>query len=106
MKLYDWTDAISKLSSEGQCRVCGRSDVKLEAAHTAGRKYDDRKGNSQTTHKVERVATVPLCKSCHMKFDARALDLLPYLDQAEQAYVVFRMGIVRAYERLTGERIG
>ena len=46
-----------------------------------------------------------MCIECHMAYDAHKLDLLPYLNYAEQAKVVADLGIVRAYKRLTGESI-
>lgn len=40
MAKRDWAEAHAKLEAEGKCRVCKRSDVKLEKAHTIGRKHD------------------------------------------------------------------
>jgi hypothetical protein len=45
---------------------------------------------------------VPLCPQHHREYDARTLDLLPYLTLAEQAAAVEHVGIVRALRRLSG----
>jgi len=93
----DWSEARAKVDAEGRCRVCGWGEglVKLEAAHVISRAQggtDDPRG------------IVPLCWECHRAFDARRLDLLPFLMNDEQAYAVSLVGIVSAYRRLTGER--
>jgi hypothetical protein len=54
---------------------------------------------------IDPKGIVPLCVECHMAYDAHKLDLLPYLNYAEQSKVVADLGIVRAYKRLTGESI-
>ena len=90
----DWKDARAKCDAEGGCRVCDRYGV--EAAHTIGRTYDPAGG------KVRALDIVPLCPQHHREYDARTLDLLPYLTLAEQAAAVEHVGIVRALRRLSG----
>jgi hypothetical protein len=92
----NWKKAREKVDLEGECRVCG-SDYIVEAAHSSYVRYDD------TIVNPERI--IPLCKQCHMKYDAHSLDILAYLSYDEQAIVVRDLGIVRAYKRLTGESI-
>lgn len=91
-----WDEARRKVESEGECRNCG-SGYMLEAAHTTYRRYD---GKS-----VDPLRVIPLCKQCHMKYDAHDLDILACLSYDEQALAVKDMGIVRAYKRLTGQSI-
>jgi hypothetical protein len=90
-----WPTALAKTISEGRCRVGPAGcDGPIETAHTIGRKYD--------ADVVDPVDVVPLCRHHHTQYDARRLDLLPYLSHAEQAAAVSHVGIVRAYHRLTG----
>ena len=91
----DWTEARGKVETEARCRVCKRTDRGLEAAHVMGRKYDPRDG------RVEPDDVVPLCRDCHVEFDLRRLDLLPYLTIAEQARAVSHVGIARALRRIS-----
>lgn len=79
--------------------MCGVGDS-LQAAHTVGRTHDPADG------KVRPRDIVPLCPACHMRYDGRALDLLPYLTYDEQAAAVEHLGIIRAMHRLTGSRSG
>lgn len=92
----DWTAARSKVEVEGRCRVCS-SGSGLEAAHLAPRKHDKREGDVLV---VDPDNIVPLCKVCHMAFDAGELELLPYLSHAEQAACVRALGMVSAGKRL------
>lgn len=95
-----WADARAKVEREGRCRVCGSSDF-LQAAHTIGRRYQDIKDGSKVIVKADAV--VPLCQECHEAFDARRLDLLPYLGLWEQLNSVEAAGgIENARKRLTG----
>jgi hypothetical protein len=48
---------------------------------------------------------VPLCRPCHEAFDTVSLDLLPYLTLQEQGYAAQLVGLVEAYQRLTGTRL-
>lgn len=98
--------ARAKVEREGVCRVCGLGgpDV-LDAAHTwdrslGGGGFDD------------PDLIVPLCSAikgglgCHDAYDARQLDLLPYLTLDEQVAMVRAAGgIERARDRATG-RLG
>jgi len=90
----DWRAARAKVDQEGRCRVCGARNG-LQAAHTIGRKYDDRR-----TGVVDPRDIVPLCAHDHAAFDQRRLDLLPYLTLDEQARAVEHVGIERARNRL------
>jgi len=92
----NWKKARAKVDLEGECRVC-QSDYMVEAAHSSYVRFDD--------NVVDPMRIVPLCKECHMKYDAHNLDILAYLSYEEQAIVVNDLGIVRAYKRLTGESI-
>ena len=101
----DWRNAIRKLHAEGRCRVCGATE-NLEAAHTVSRKRQDYevegpRGGSALYVKPESI--VPLCKPHHMEYDARRLDLLPYLFLPEQTWAVeCAGGIAAANKRLSG----
>jgi hypothetical protein len=87
----------AKVEEEGNsCRVCAR--MPADAAHLASRARV-KPGPAEDPRNC-----VPLCRSCHRDFDERRLDLLPYLDPAEQAYCVELLGLVSALERLTGAR--
>lgn len=97
----DWSFARAKCEREAKCRVCGERPV--EAAHTIGRAYDIREGANKTIV-VDPDDIVPLCTVCHVNYDARRLDLLPYLEHGEQAAAVRIVGIERARARLSGGR--
>ena len=93
----DWSKARAKIDDEGVCRVCESAQAP-QAAHIVGRAYDPSDG------KVRPVDVVPLCPNCHLEYDGRGLDLLPYLSYEEQAAAVEHLGIVRALHRLSGKR--
>lgn len=93
----DWTAARRKVDSELECRVC-RSGDSIQAAHVMGRKYDAPHG------RVDPDDIVPLCPNCHLEYDGRGVDLLPYLNYREQAAAVRYVGIVRALNRISGKR--
>lgn len=82
-----------KCDSEGACRVCKRRG-RVEAAHTIGRKHDDKSG------KVNPLDIVPLCSPCHRDYDARRISILAVMTYDEQAAAVAHVGIVRALKRL------
>jgi len=92
----DWKAARAKVAQERNCRVCGSQDT-VQAAHTIGRTHDPVDGV------VRAIDVVPLCVVCHQLFDARRLDLLPYLSYGEQAAAVEHVGIVSALRRLTSK---
>lgn len=95
-----WQAAILKREREGRCRVCG-SPYDLESAHIIGRKYDEPDENGVLV--VHEDSTVPLCSPHHKAFDARELDLLPYLTIAEQCRAVYEAGgLLSALGRLGG----
>lgn len=105
----DWREAQRKVEREGQCRVCG-SERGLEAAHVIGRRHDPviqgpRGGEYRYVHPD---SVVPLCggsvlNTCHPDYDARKLDLLPYLHLHEQVRAVEDAGgILSALKRISG----
>lgn len=103
-----WPTALSKVQLEGRCRVCSAPSG-LEAAHVIGRLYDRKltgaeQAEYQALRMVEAVDIVPLCRPCHGRYDARKLDLLPYLDHAEQAAAVRKVGMVSALRRICSAR--
>lgn len=91
----DWTLAIAKKEEEGDvCRVCGAPGT--ECAHILGRKFDQPVSPGARTLLVLPDRIVPLCgefaNRCHQRYDAKELDLLPYLTAAEQAQAVLDAG--------------
>lgn len=96
----DWTGARAKVAAEGRCRVCDSPDG-LQAAHTIGREHDrpQRPGGPLI---VDQLDVVALCGECHAEYDARRLDLMPYLTRLEMAAAVRHVGIVAAVRRLSG----
>jgi hypothetical protein len=107
--------ARDKVEEEGRCRACLAPDgevddgdvIRIQAAHTIGREHDEVRVGSKggETLFVRRESVVPLCQFCHIQYDARRLDLLPYLFLPEQLDAVRAAGgIERAHRRLTGER--
>lgn len=99
----DWTLALGKVRGEARCRVC-RKAGRLEAAHVVGRRYDaEREDGTIFVHPDD---VVPLCGACHAAYDARSLDLLPYLSLAEQARAALHVGLLRAFSRTTSNANG
>lgn len=115
----DWTDARAKVDAEGQCRVCRCKDRPLQAAHVSGRRYDEHlecgicegTGVRRDGERCRRCAgsgwskalyvnpdrIVPLCEhmtedGCHSLYDAKKIDLLPYLTIDEQVQAVIDLG--------------
>jgi hypothetical protein len=101
----DWAEAWEKCLYEGRCRCC-KSTEGIQAAHTIGRARQDVAITGPRGGKyllVKADAIVPLCGSCHWKYDAHELDLLPYLFLPEQVYAVETAGgIASANKRLSG----
>ena len=109
----DDREARAKIREEGRCRVCKRDAhhpevLRLDAAHTIGRGHDrphpDRPGGPRWVNPDD---VVPLCVArdggCHGRYDARSLDLTPYLGLHEQVAAVRAAGgIASALRRLTG----
>ncbi len=92
----DWSLANAK--REGGCRVCGKHPAEL--AHVINRARDERRGDVATVH-PDSVA--PLCKDHHRRYDARRLDLLPYLTVEEQVRAVADAGgLELARKRIVG----
>jgi hypothetical protein len=97
-KRRDWTQAREKVDAEGRCRVCGRSNVKIDAAHIIPRSQVA-PGPGEHPDNI-----VPLChERCHSAYDGGKLDLLPYLTLGEQGYAVSICpgGLLRTLERVT-----
>ena len=103
-----WADAIHKLENEGACRVCSMhgedTNGPLEAAHSINQAAQDviltgpRGGQYMY---VQPDAVVPLCSMHHRRYDARGLDLLPYMSVPEQINAVDAAGgIYAALRRL------
>ena len=89
----DWVWAIVKKQEEGCCRVCGE-EWGVECAHIVGRDRDavePLRAEGWTSYVVHPDRIVPLCKSCHDRFDGRAqppLDLLGKLTLQEELQAV------------------
>jgi hypothetical protein len=92
----DWTDARAKVDEEGCCRICKRTDKKLEAAHVLGREHDQPKvtadGRVLKTLYVDPDRVFPACgpfpDGCHGDADYRRINVLPYLTMEEQLRAV------------------
>lgn len=93
----DWVDARAKCDGEAGCRVCGWPFI--EAAHVSGRRYDTEREDGVVY--VHPDSVIPLCAEHHHSYDEHTLDLLPYLSLEEQADAALRLGLERAYRRLT-----
>lgn len=101
----EWRLALQKVEEEGCCRVCGVTEG-VQAAHIVGRKHDPEvtgpRGGKVLMVLAESI--VPLCPEHHIAYDARLLDLLPYLRVEEQMDAVRAAGgIIAALKRVTGE---
>lgn len=92
----DWTDAIAKVADEGCCRICKRTDRKLEAAHVLGREHDEPKigagGKPLKELYVDPDRILPLCgpfpEGCHGDVDHNRVNLVHHLTIAEQVQAV------------------
>ncbi len=110
----DWSDALEKVYEENRCRVCGITGgstvdgepVRLEAAHVIERSKSDEMLEGPRGGKIRRVprdAIVPLCSSDHRAYDARRLDLMPFLLLPEALHAVRVCGsIPAANKRISG----
>lgn len=100
---WDWSRANVKRAS--RCRVCKRSDRKIELAHVIGIKHDTRDSVITTVDgKDIRLVTVlparviPLCGpavdsgTCHQLYDSSRLDVWDFLDGAERAQAIVDAG--------------
>lgn len=102
----NWQDARRKVETERRCRVCGADPFhggRLEAAHVIGRENDEEVGGVLWVNPLD---VVPLCGGCHRAYDARELDLLPYLTVGEQARAVQVAGGIAAALRRVGGPAG
>ena len=108
----DWSDARRKVDDEGRCRRCLRSDVRLEAAHVLGRRYDKPRVEGSTTKVlyVHPDSVIPLCgstvstsgvvtKGCHERFDHHEIGILGFLTPAEQIRAVQDAGSIESARR-------
>lgn len=99
----DWTPARAKVEREGRCRVCPAT-VFLQAAHVIGRRYDP--AHPHPRQKGERIvmadAVVPLCPTCHDRYDTHQLNLLDHLTDAEYIHAVDLVGAGQARRRIMG----
>lgn len=94
----DWDAFRAKVDHEGdQCRIGGPLHGSADAAHIIQR---SRIPGDEAMHADN---CIPLCRQCHQKYDAGRLDILPYLSLGEQAYAVWLVGMLAAYQRVTGE---
>lgn len=90
MKRRDWTEGRAKVDREGKCRMCPSRDG-IQAAHIVPRSLGG---------EMESLDFVPLCQSCHSKFDRHEIDLLPALTFAEQGRAASLIGLENARIRL------
>jgi hypothetical protein len=93
----DWTDARAKVEEEGCCRICKRTDRKLEAAHILGREHDEPKVSKRNGETLKELYVhpdriVPLCgpfpEGCHGDVDHNRVNLVHHLTIAEQVQAV------------------
>ena len=117
MKRIGWGAARIKVEQLDKCRVCARSTgtlaaqgLRLEACHLAPRQHDElAEVDGEKVRLVDVDNIIGLCGpataslTCHGRFDAGVLDLLPYLTKDEQAACVKRIGLMSAMRRLVGE---
>lgn len=105
----DWTAARAKVEEEGCCRICKRTDRKLEAAHILGREHDEPKtridagtGELIATKVlwVDPLRIFPACgpfpDGCHGDADYRRINILPHLTLEEQIQAVKDAGGIEA----------
>jgi hypothetical protein len=101
----DWTDARAKVDEEGCCRICKRSDRKLESAHVLGREHDEPKVNKATGEILKELyvhpdrifpACGPFPDGCHGDVDLNRVNYLQYLTLEEQVQAVRDAGGIDA----------
>ena len=92
-----------------RCRVCGAiasPDCWIEMTHVIPHTLDGTTVLATGTTIADQLAVVPLCVThdggCHPAYNAGALDLLPHLSLAEQAFAVGRVGIAEALRYISG----
>lgn len=101
-----WDGALEKVRREGRCRLCPEVYA-LQAAHTVGRKHDQAVILEDGTWAifVDPADVIPLCARCHHDYDHRKVGVLEVLSLEEQAAAVSHIGVVRALQRLSGQRV-
>lgn len=98
-RVRSWAAPRAKALREGRCRVCRRSDTRLDAAHIIPRSRVA-PGPGEDERNI-----IPLCREHHAEYDLRQLDILPFLYPDEQGYAVeVAGGLLSALERITNER--
>jgi hypothetical protein len=86
----DWSAAIRKCVTEGECRVCRAGSP--DPAHVVGREHDPTwRGDKQ--RRVLADSIVPLCRDCHTAYDEHRLPILSRLYAAEIAQAVRDVGL-------------
>ena len=97
----DWSDARQKVEDAGRCSRCLRSDVRLEAAHVMGRRYDRPRVEGSTTKVlyVHPDSVWAACSDCHRAYDAKEIGILPFLTLAEQVRAVQDAGSIEGARR-------
>lgn len=85
-----------KAETEGQCRVTGARLVRPDAAHVISRAQ----GGCD-----DPLCVVPMSRAAHRRYDDGGIDILPFLTLEEQAHAASHVGLLRAYEITTNERI-
>lgn len=91
----DW-DIANREKRTDACRVCGRTDRKIELAHTCGIEHDTRDavvevrdGKKVRVQRINPDRVIPLCgpstdpASCHGKQHASRLDIRGFLTDRE-----------------------
>lgn len=107
-----WKLAREKVEEEGRCRLCARSDHKLEAAHITGRRNDSkpplRRIEGMGKGEVHPDRIIPLCgpsgdsRSCHNMYDSHRLDLRYSLTAWEWGQAIVDCGGFGLAERRIG----
>ena len=80
-----------------RCLVCNAS-ARIDPAHLVPRSL----GGCD-----HPLCVVALCRSCHRRYDAGALDLVAWLEpghRAEAAHAVAHLGLAGALRRISGQR--
>lgn len=108
----DWSDARQKIEAESRCRRCLRGDVKLDAAHILGRRYDRPRvdGSTSKVLYVHPDSVIPLCadrieangtpvEGCHSLYDSKKIGILPFLTREEQIRAVEDAGAIEVARR-------
>lgn len=100
MSRRNWRPMRDKVEAEGRCRVCRTASEPIDAAHVIPRSLAPGVGNN-----MEPENCVPLCRTCHQRYDLHQLSLLEHLTLPEQLAAVEQAGgIALAYRRTTNSR--